>query len=186
MKRVLHRSTPAHSEEKAFVNAKSVKELHRLLEDVAKDPRTAPQELVAAWNHQGTLAKLNLLSEGIVPMSLNTLKSHAEVVVAGGWKALNGSRERAKAVYEKHLERETLPSRGSRKDLQRRLDAANDDAQRHVNIVAEFAEMYSDLFSIARNAAEGDRNLQSALERHRRRYQRHNSDLRIVGREYES
>ena len=185
MKSVLYRNTPAHSERRAALNMESAKHLYRLLESAAQNPRDAPQELVAAWDRQGTLAKLNLPDQGIAPMSLNTLKGHAEEIIAGGWKALDAMRKRAKDAHDKHLKQKAKPSRGSRQDLQRRLDAANEGIQRYINEVAEFAEMYFDLLKICRSAAQGDPILQSALERHRLRHQRHLPKLRIVEEEDE-
>ncbi len=185
MKSALHRSTPAHSERRAARNVESVRQLYRLLERAVQNPKDAPQELVAAWDRQGTLAKLNMPDQGIAPMSLNTIKGHAEEVIAGGWKALDAVRKQAKDVHEKHLKKEVKPSRGSRQDLQGRLNAANEDVQRHINAVAEFAEMYFDILKICQSAAKGDPILQSALERHRLRHQRHMPKLRIVEGESE-
>jgi hypothetical protein len=66
---------------------------YKLLEKALQGGKKIPVALLKACISQGGLAKLSVPSEGIEPMSLNTLKTKsAEVIEDGGWEKLDEMR----------------------------------------------------------------------------------------------
>jgi len=66
---------------------------YKLLEKALQGGKKIPVALLKACLSQGGLAKLSVPSEGIEPMSLNTLKKKAaEVIEDGGWERLDEMR----------------------------------------------------------------------------------------------
>lgn len=66
---------------------------YKLLRKALQGAKQIPASLLKACTSQGGLAKLDLPSEGVTPMSLNTLKSKAdEVIEEGGWNRLDEMR----------------------------------------------------------------------------------------------
>jgi len=174
------KGVPFHSKAQHLANAKSVSKLYGLLLQATTDPATAPSELKAAWSSQGTLASLHMPGLEIVPMALNTLKTHAATVVEGGWVALDQVRKQAKASYEAYVRKEKALSRGSRADLQMRLSDEKCAVQMHINSIAELSMMYFDLLSIARRYADKDDSLRTALDVHRQRFGRSKPKLQLI------
>lgn len=155
--------------------------LYELLIKATQHPESAPAALVAAWSSQDALASLTLPDLGIVPMVLNTLKTHANSGIDGGWTALNALRRNAKERYESNLRRHRTTSRGSKADLQQRLETSTASEQQQIDSLAEVAAMYIDLVSIVRPAAIKDERLREAFDKHRRRFGRVTPKLQIVG-----
>lgn len=67
---------------------------YKLLHKALNGTKRMPSALLEACGSQGGLARLNLPSERITPMALNTLKSKAdEVIEEGGWRKLDEMRK---------------------------------------------------------------------------------------------
>lgn len=171
---------PKHSLAQQQTNSESAVRLHALLVDVVAKPEMAPPALIASWASQGELAGLSIPELKISPMSLNTLKGHVNQSIAGGWEAFEVLRAAARQRHKMFEQKEHAPSRGSRADLQTRLDIANSEVQRHIDSLAEMSEMYFDVLAIARRFADKHEGLRVALDRHRRRFAPRHSHLRIV------
>ncbi|MFM0640947.1 hypothetical protein PQQ63_30050 [Paraburkholderia metrosideri] len=71
----------------------SVLSLYKLLQETAIESKPPSKALLDACNRQSTLAKFAQAMNGIVPMSLNTLKQTADECFGdGGWKKIDALR----------------------------------------------------------------------------------------------
>ena len=140
---------------------------YKLLEKALLGGKKIPAALLKACISQGGLAKLSIPSEGIEPMSLNTLKTKAsEVIENGGWEKLDEMRvaylnaDRPPAIAatkDKPTQVELLKSRVHA--LERSLEA-----ERRYRIRLQVA--YDNLLTRMRSVAKSDPDLAHFINRH--------------------
>lgn len=136
----------------------------RLLDTALGRPNRMSTEWTKACASQGSLAALNLPKEGIVPVSLNTLKKAADLAIEqGGWQELDKKR---KTLL--HLVISTRIERRERKRNSAAGKVAMFEAQlsqeRRARVVLNRA--YVELYKKFEALAENDSNLARQLERH--------------------
>ena len=140
---------------------------YKLLKKALQGDKKIPFALLKACHSQGGLAKLTIPSEGIEPMSLNTLKTMAaEIIEEGGWAKmdemrlayLNAIRPSAKTALKVNL---------SQADIQKlkaqELEGAL-EIERRYRIRMQIA--YEDLLTRMRSVAKTDPDLNHFLNRH--------------------
>jgi hypothetical protein len=140
---------------------------YKLLEKALQGGKKIPAALLKACLSQGGLAKLSMPSEGIEPMSLNTLKTKAsEVIEEGGWEKLdemrvaylNADRPAAiAATKDKPSQAEGLKSK--LQELEGALEA-----ERRYRIRLQVA--YDSLLTRMRSVAKIDPDLTHFINRH--------------------
>lgn len=140
---------------------------YKLLEKALQGGKKIPVALLKACLSQGGLAKLSVPSEGIEPMSLNTLKTKAsEVIEEGGWEKLdqmrvaylNADRPAAIAV----IKGKPSQAEGLKSKLQELEDAL--EAERRYRIRLQVA--YDNLLTRMRSVANTDPDLTHFINRH--------------------
>jgi hypothetical protein len=107
---------------------KSVFNLFCYLQKVCSQSEPLPANVVQASTSQGSLAKLEVKEENIIPMSLNTLKSIADDILGkGGWEKIDNLR----MVVRRSTKPATSPKRLSPLAASRahtsRIEARNDE-----------------------------------------------------------
>lgn len=123
-----------------------VKALHVLLVQIIQRPLQFAQEtdLRLALKSQGSLARLvrSVASEQgeplkTYPMSLNSLKTHADENLIGGFKALNDLRLKALAAIEFSEKRQQQANKRSKSGLTRKVEQIEHELemQRQTNVI---------------------------------------------------
>lgn len=151
-----------------FKISRSVRARWTAIKEASKSPVNAPEKLVAACKTQEALAALDLPEKNISSLSLNTLKSTADLVIEdGGWKKLDAGR---KGVFS--FSRITT---GEKKQKRRKpaLQNARDDVvvlkgkltdERRARLV--LLRAYLDLLNIVRPLTDENETLRTQLRRH--------------------
>ncbi|HOO49694.1 MAG TPA: hypothetical protein PLK94_00235 [Alphaproteobacteria bacterium] len=139
-------------------HASSLRAIHRELLSAIEDPAQADKRIIEACQSQAALAKLHIPEKNIFPMSLGTLKSHAEELFDnGGFNYLKKCIEKAKKSFEnlknnnderKNIDCEVKSTRGSKKYLVEKNNKLQENVTRNYNLIAEFSDQYSNLLSI--------------------------------------
>lgn len=157
----------------------SITNTFNLLERIISDVKTAKNIDISFFEDQKRFAHLDLPHESIVPMSLNCWKHYADEVLPNGWKSLDTLRKRAlQAIIKKNKQKET--SRGSKKDLQRKLDEADYLAQSYLNDILRFSEQYKHLLEICHIQARNDADFAGLFSRHLKRYANIDVTLSVI------
>ena len=97
--------------------AKSVINTFNILKIACEDPTNIPEPILEACKSQGTLAALDLPEHGICCMALNTMKTHADNNGDILWKNLNMLRSDVLIKYNKYIQSQNKPTRGSNAHL---------------------------------------------------------------------
>lgn len=123
-----------------------IKALHILLVQIIQRPLQFSKEpnLISALKNQGSLARLeqSLTNEKgehmqTFPMSLNSLKTHANENLIGGFKALNDLRLKALDAIEHAEKREQQANKRSKSGLTRKVEQLEQELemQRQTNVI---------------------------------------------------
>lgn len=148
-------------------NKASAHARYKLLRSALKHPRKAPSELVKACDSQHTLAALDLSQHGIHPMSLNTLKAVADLVVEeGGWAALDSLRRQLR----EHVSQQGM-NKGKPKSFTRKAQAEKIRKLRHQLELERRARIiltraYTEALKMLHDTAKTDDTLANRLARH--------------------
>jgi hypothetical protein len=144
-------------------NKKSVRALFTLLRKADVSTSRISTLLSDACENQQRLAELTILEHGVHRMSLNTLKSVANIVIEdGGWKKIDELRRRIRFRRANH-------SRRVKSRLQRRinkLSEMNSKLEEAFRIRSVMNRAYFDAISILRSQATNDTIIRQKLERH--------------------
>lgn len=109
--------------------------LRDLLIEIIEDPSQwyNNQEFIAALKVQGKLAKWLDNERGIVPCSLNTLKTSAKDVLDGGYNRLDQFRINALDAIEGHVEQKNRSNKNTKMGLKKKVK----ELEREVLIVKQ-------------------------------------------------
>lgn len=140
---------------------------YKLLEKALQGGKKIPVALLKACQSQGALAKLTLSSEGIEPMSLNTLKAKAtEIIEEGGWAKLDEMRvaylntvRPAKGTIERNQPSQVDMLKLKLQELEVALEV-----ERRYRIRLQVA--YDNLLTRMRSVANADSDLKHFINRH--------------------
>jgi len=162
-----------------FSKPESITNTFNLLTRIITDPNAAKDIQISCFQNQKRFANLSLPEEKIVSMSLNRWKDYADEVLPIGWKGLDELRKRAlQAITKKRKQKEL--SRGSKKDLERRLTESKRQAQSYLNEIVRFSEQYKHLLEISHIQARNDADFASLFSRHLKRYACVNATLTVI------
>ena len=139
----------------------------KLLERSIKVPKNATQAILDACKSQASLANWEVPTDGIYRMSLNTLKSTADLVIEdGGWEELNRLRQQLRDLSKQlknrksqapHYTKQAKIEKG--KEQQKIIDEGS--RTRFLLILA-----YSDAMTMLRNIAKKDTTVANLIQRH--------------------
>lgn len=139
---------------------------YKLLKKALQGAKQIPAALLKACGSQGGLAKLDLSSEGVSPMALNTLKAKAdEVIEEGGWNKLDEMRRSYLAAGQASASKP--PSTRKRaSDLKTKLEQLERalETERRYRIRLEVA--YEALLDRMRSTSKSDPDLAHFINRH--------------------
>lgn len=139
----------------------------RLLARALEGKSTIPSELLTACRSQGGLASLDIPSEGITAMSLNTLKKCADTLIEiGGWEKLDKMRQ-IFSETRKNARKLTVSKSVSRIEklgLSATEIKTSLDTERRYRIRLQVA--YEELLTKVRSLANTDPDLANYVNRH--------------------
>lgn len=150
--------------------ALSIKNGVELLDKIINDPKVIDWITIDMLKDQKSFSSLNLPELNIHPMSLNRWKFYADEHFVDGWKGIDKQRKKALAALRKALEPRSKPSRGSKTDLQERLEASSTESQHLINEIARFSDQYMHLIEICKIEAKHNPQFDNRLKEHQRRY----------------
>ena len=162
-----------------YSKSDSITNTFNLLTRIISDPNAAKGIDVSCFKDQKRFAQLDLPDEKIIPMSLNRWKDYADDVLPIGWKGLDELRKRVLQVINKKSKQKEL-SRGSKKDLERRLAESKSQAQSYLNEIVRFSEQYKHLLEICHIQARNDADFASLFSRHLKRYVHVDASLTVI------
>jgi len=168
-------------------NATSLRAIHRELQLAIEDPSKADKRIIDACANQAALTRLHIPEKNIFPVSLGTLKAHAEKIFKnGGFNYLKECIASAKKSIEKHRtggdtekknDCEAGPRRGTKKFLSQENANLEQKIKNNYNLVAEFSDQYSDLLSICvsfiKNPNPNHKSFERKVNEHLNRYKRY-------------
>jgi hypothetical protein len=135
-----------------------------LLKRALEGSKSLPSTLAQACMTQGALAKYDCASEGIAPMSLNTLKVCADKYIEnGGWQHLDTLRKNYISIILK--KRQTQPS-AYKKDEKTLLAAISHDLEMERRYRLRLQVAYESLLSRLRNLALHDPEIEFFIKKH--------------------
>lgn len=139
---------------------------YRILKDALQGKKQASAALLKACESQGGLAKLDLPSEGITPMALNTLKAKADIVIEiGGWEKLNEMRKSYLSA-NKSKEATRTHGRGGTKDIGSKLKEVEEALEKERKYRIRLQVAYEALLIRLRLSAVNDAELAHFINRH--------------------
>lgn len=162
-----------------YSKSESIRNTYKLLIRIIEDPNSVKDLDISCFTDQKRFAQLNLPKEKIIPMSLNSWKAYADEIMPIGWKELDKLRKKALQSIIKKNEQKEL-SRGSKKDLQRRLDESDYLAQSYLNEIVRFSEQYKHLLEICHIQARNDADFAGLFSGHLKRYANIDVTLSVI------
>ncbi|MFM0502910.1 hypothetical protein [Paraburkholderia caffeinilytica] len=138
---------------------KQVTARETLLKDVAKEPALFAHDTVVsvAIQTQGNLAKLKYPAREILPMSLNTLKAHANDWQLQGWQELDELRLHAFEKVISTRAADNSPKPGTKADLEQRVDNLTKERDDALEDLALLTAAYHRTMQNARSYAKGSK-----------------------------
>jgi len=160
--------------------SESIANTYNYLNLIISDPKQLENIDVSILKDQKRFARLEIPDKAILPMSLNRWKDYADEVLPIGWKGLNGLRKKAVEAIEKANAVEKKTSRGSKKDLENRLDNNTMAVQSYLNEIVRFSEQYKHLLEICHIQARHDKYFKELFQKHLKRYAHKSSHLTVI------
>ena len=158
----------------------SIINTYNLLQSIIKNPQSYKHIDITMLKDQGRFTQLDLSEFKIVPMSLNRWKHYADETLPIGWKGLDDLRKKALKALRKSDGGKSGASRGSRHNLQDRLNKATKEAQTYINEIARFSEQYTHLLEICHIHANEDESFKELFYSHLSRYTNHRGALSVI------
>lgn len=149
---------------------KSITNSHDLLLEIIAAPKTCGGVDISNLKSQKRFAQLDIPEKNIVPMSLNRWKAYADEVLPIGWKGLDKLRKKALNAIELEDKKGNKPSRGSKKDLEIKLDEKKNISQSYLNEIIRLSEQYKHLLEICHMQARQDADFKDLFHIHLKRY----------------
>lgn len=135
-----------------------------LLKRALEGSNNLPPSLAQACISQGALAKYDCASEGITPMSLNTLKSCADKYIEnGGWNHLDTLRKRYISTIQRRKIKERSACQTDKKSLLATI-SHDLDIERRYRLRLQVA--YESLLSRLRSLALHDPEIEIFIKKH--------------------
>ncbi|REG60864.1 hypothetical protein B0G80_3688 [Paraburkholderia sp. BL6669N2] len=127
-----------------------------LLKEVAKKPALFANDTVVgvAIQNQGNLAKLTYPAREILPMSLNTLKAHANDWQVQGWQELDELRLHALEKVTSTRAADNSPKPGTKADLEQRVESLTKERDDALEDLALLTDAYYRAMQNARSYAK--------------------------------
>jgi len=160
--------------------SESITNTYNLLKLIISDPKQSENIDESILSDQKRLAQLDLPKVKIVPMSLNRWKHYADEVLPIGWKGLDGLRKDALKSVKKAKDTENKPSRGSKKDIEDRLEKEKNTSQSYLNEIERFSEQYKHLLEICHIQGRNDPDFKIIFNRHLERYAHNRTEWTVI------
>lgn len=146
------------AQEISILKSASVRTEYELLKNIVRAPESvavALREAISpALSTQGSMAAFEYPESGIVGMSLNTHKTIAGNVIAGGYEALNDYRKAALEKLKEHQKRGERAGRGTIAWYKDELAAKNEQLARIANDISLMSLRLDEVVALAQQMAE--------------------------------
>lgn len=141
---------------------------YELLRIALKDPKKVSTSILVACQSQGKLAALELAKHRIYPISLNTMRSVADIVIEnGGWQTLDNFRRSLYQQWKALKKESTKPKRGTKKAQKAAETKIKGQLNNLMHDYHQLHHAYLDLLKIIGPIAKEDCQLKEKLQRHR-------------------